>query len=66
MPKHDHHKAVSQPDEAAKSHKNTAEAHEEGETDRATQHSQIANDHSVEAQKASAAANMKTKGPKKL
>jgi hypothetical protein len=63
MPKHDHHKAAAHHDQAAKSHRDAA-AHEEGDTEKASQHSQIANDHSKKAQGASNAAHQKTKGPK--
>ena len=64
MPKHDHHKATHQ-DEGAKSNQNPAEA-EKGDEAQASQHSQIANDHSDKAQEASNDAQKKTKGPKKL
>ena len=65
MPKHDHHKAAAYRDEAAKSHRNTAEA-QKGERADASQHSQIVNDHSPKAHEASQRAHEKTKGPKKL
>jgi hypothetical protein len=66
MPKHDHHIAAAHHDEAAKSHRDAAAAHDEGDTEKACQYSQIANDHSKKAQEASNQAHQKTKGPKTL
>lgn len=64
MPKHDHDKAAGHHEEAAKLHRSAADAHEQGDVEQATQHSQLAND--AKAHEASAAAHAKTKGPKKL
>ena len=50
MPKHDHHKAAEHHDEAAKADRSAAEAHEKGDHADASQHSQIANDHSGQGQ----------------
>jgi site-specific recombinase XerD len=50
MPKHDHHKAAEHHEEAAKSHRKAADAHEKGEHADATQHSQMAHDHSTKDQ----------------
>ncbi|MGD0134491.1 MAG: hypothetical protein ABSE57_20775 [Bryobacteraceae bacterium] len=66
MPKHDHHKAAAHHEEAAKSLRKAVETHEQGEHADASQHSQIANDHSTKAHEASQRAYEKTKGPKKL
>jgi len=66
MPKHDHHKAAAHHDEAAKAHRNAAEVHEKGDLADASQHSQLARDHSSKAHEAFTSANAKSKGPKKL
>jgi hypothetical protein len=66
MPKHDHHKAVAQPGDTAGPQRKAGEANEPGDSQQASQHTPIANQHSDKSQEESNQAHRKTKGPKKL
>lgn len=66
MPKHDHHKAVATPVEGAGSQRKAGDTTEPGDGQQASQHTQIANQHSDKSQEEGNAAHRKTKGPKKL
>lgn len=66
MPKHDHHKAAATPAERAGSQRKAGDANEPGDSQQASQHTQIANQHSDKSQEESNPAHRKTKGPKKL
>ena len=66
MPKHDHHKAAATPAERAGVKRKAGEATEPGDTQQASQHTPIANQHSDKSQEECNAAHRKTKGPKKL